>query len=137
MASLEDRIRTAAAADPALAVLLGTSPFRWYDTQLSQGTDFPAVVMQQVSGQDTYVFSGRMPTGFSRYQFVIWDTNPSRGRDVDVAVTAFFTTFNGPQLPGVAQCWYGSQIINRRSTLFAKPEPAKYQRILDVSIFSN
>lgn len=136
MPSLESRIRTAAAATPFLAALLGTSPFRFYDTRLNQGTAFPAVVMQLVSSNDQYVWSGRMPTGYSRYQFAIWDTDADRGRQVDAAITAFFTTFNGPGTQAGA-CWYGSQILNRRSTMFPNPEPPLFQRILDVSIFSN
>jgi hypothetical protein len=136
MASLEARIRTAAAATPALTALLGSSPFRWYDSILAQGTAFPAVVMQLVSTNDTYVNSGRIPSGFARYQFAIWDTDAERGRQVDAAITTFFTTFDGPARGGAPQCWYGSQIVMRRSTVFAQPEPLKYQRVLDVNIYS-
>jgi hypothetical protein len=137
MPSLEARLRSAAMVNSTLATLLGTTPFRWYDSTLQQGTAFPAVVVQQIFGGDIYTWAGRNPTGFSRYQFAIWDTDPERGRLVDDAMSDFFTTFNGPQISGVPLCWYGAQVVLRLSKVFSLPEPVLHQRILQVSIFSN
>src|SRR5678815_1851802 len=93
MASLLERIRTAAlqysvsSGSPAvtsypLVDLLGSgSPllFRWYDTQIIQGSRFPAVTAMVISNPPTYVYTGRTYTSFSRVQFVIWGGQGASG----------------------------------------------------------
>lgn len=135
MATLEARLLTAAAANAGLAALLGSSPFRWYDTRLAQGTAYPAVTVQLVSGNKTYAFEGRLSTGWSRYQFTIWDTDPERARSVESALVTFLDTFNGPGTAGLQQ--YPNYVVLQRQGMFAEIEPPVFQRINDAMIFSN
>ncbi len=133
--TLEADLRTQAAAFPGLTTLLGTNPFRWFDTQLPQGADMPAVVVQLVAGSKTYTLAGRLPTGFSRVQFTIWDTDAQRSRDVETQLANFLDVFNGTGIPGLVQ--YPNSIVLQRQALFAETQPPKYQRINDANIFSN
>lgn len=135
MASLEAMLRTQALAFPGLTALLGTNPFRWYDTQLRQGTAFPAVTVQLVSGNETYAFNGRLATGWSRMQFTIWDSDPERARNVEAQLTAFLDVFNGTGIQGLSE--YPNSIVMRRQTLFSETQPPLFQRINDAQIFSN
>ena len=132
---IEQKLRTQALAFPGLTALLGSSPFRWYDVQLVQGSAFPAVTVQMVSNTDSYVNTGRQNSGFSRIQFTIWDTDPVRMRQVEDQLTAFMAVFNGavPQnLPA-----YANYFVMRKQFLIADPTKPLYQRICDVNIFNS
>jgi hypothetical protein len=132
-----DRLRAAAFADSTLQSLLGTplNRFRFYNRQLVQGSAFPAVVFQQISGSDSYVDAGRQATGFSRYQFTIWADNQASAQAVDAALTAFTVTFNSSGVPGLSS--YPNYILLRREGLFAPTDPGKYLQTLDVSFWQN
>ncbi len=139
MASLLDRIRSAAIATPALTALLGTNPFRWYPIQKEQGCAFPCVVAQVVSGNKTYSVNARLVTGNSRVQFTVWSVNTGSGfttlTNVLAAMTTFFDTLNLTGIPGLTQ--YPNFIISDRDGFYAQTEPGNPQRLIDVMIFSN
>jgi hypothetical protein len=135
MADLMLNLRTAAASFAGLTALLGTSPFRWWDTQLVQGSALPAVVTQLVAGSKTYTFAGRLPTGFSRVQFTIWADNPVSAANVEAQLTAFLDQFAGNGISGLVQ--YPNSIVMQRQSVFQETQPPKYQRITDAQIFSN
>lgn len=132
---LEIKLRTQAAAFSELTALLGTTPFRWYDVQIAQGTAFPAIAVQVVFDGDTYVFAGRLATGFTRVQFDIWDTDPVRLRQVEGALTDFMNVFNGTGIQGLVA--YGNFFVMRRQGLTPNPTRPPYRRICDVNIFSS
>jgi hypothetical protein len=133
--TLETKLRTAALLYPPLTALLGTSPFRWYDAQLREGSLFPAVTVLTISGAATYAFTGRLPTWWSRVQFTIWDTDPERGRSVEVALMNFVDQLNVIGIPGLAQ--YPCGVVLRRTGFFPEPSPPQYLRYIDTNIFSN
>ena len=133
--SLEVKLRTAAAAFSALTALLGTSPFRWYDTQLLQGSAFPAIVVVLIDDAKTYYLGGRMNTSFSRVQFTIWDTDAERGRSVEAALYDFFDVFNACAAPsGRAKPNY---VVGARGGMYPQTQPPQFQRIIDAKIFNN
>ncbi len=139
MASLLDRIRSAAIATPALTALLGTNPFRWYPIQLAQGSAFPAVVAQVVSGNKTYSVNARLVTGNSRVQFTVWSVNTGAGfaslASVEAALSTFFDSLNLTGIPGLTQ--YPNFVVAARDGFFAQTEPGNPQRLIDVMVFSN
>lgn len=134
--TLEAKLRTAAAAWPDLAALLGSSPFRWWDTQLNQAVNvFPAIVVLLVSSSDTYALNRRLPGGFSRVQFTIWADSGQDARAVEAELVCFLNQFNAIGVQGLQQ--YPNSVLNRRGSLYPRTEGPKYQRVLDVSIFDN
>ena len=134
--SLEIKIRTAAAAYAPLAALLGTSPFRWYDTQLVQGTVFPAVVTQLVSNAPTYALPGALTASFARVQFTVWDTDAERARAVEAAITAFLTVANfGPYSSPVTV--FANYILNTRQSMYPQTQPPQFQRIMDCKVYND
>ena len=133
--TLEVKLRTQASVYAPLTALLGTAPFRWYDTQEVQGSVLPAVTVLQVSGNPLYAAAGRLSTGFSRVQFTIWDTDAERGRAVESALLTFLDQFNGVGISGLVQ--YPSQVLLQRTGFFAEPSPPRWLRYVDASIFSN
>ena len=136
---LKDRIRAAAIATPALTSLLGTNPFRWYDTQLSQGSAFPAVVVQIISSAKTYNVAGRMPNGNNRVQFTIWGANTAAGMaamaNVETALATFLDGLNLVGIPGLIQ--YQNLIVGARDGWVALPQPGNPLRLIDAMCYSN
>lgn len=139
---MKDRIRAAALATPALAAILGTSPFRWFDRQLVQGTAFPAVQVQIVSDPSDYCYTGQLPTSQSRYQFTLSALNKALGADgvpglvaLEAAMNTFFNSLDLIGIPGLVQ--YPNRIVAARDGFKAAPSPGITQRILDVMIFAN
>ncbi len=153
MASLLERIRTAAlnysvsSGSPAvvsypLRALLGSgSPiiFRWYDTQLLQGSRFPAVSVMVVSNPPSYVFTQRTQTNFSRVQFMIWGGQGAAGAaaatTTSEALYPFFDQLNLYGISGLVQ--YNNIILQDREAVFPQTDTLIYQRVIDVKIFSN
>lgn len=139
MTPLKDRIRAAAIVTPALTALLGTNPFRWYDMQLNQGSEFPAVVVQAVSNPESYAFTGQMPTSWNRMQFTLWGVN--RGPEIaklaalEAAMQTFFNSLNLIGISGLVQ--YPNLIVAARDGFKPLPAPGNPQRIIDVMMFSN
>ena len=137
---LQARMRTAAAANAGLSALLGSNPFRWFDNQLPQGQTLPAVVVQQISGSPTYVVTGRLHTGWSRYQFLIWggqfDAGDTARMNVEAALMSFLDGWSGAiGITGLVQ--YPSYVVGQRDSLFPQTDGPIYQRIVDAMIFSN
>lgn len=139
---LKDRIRAAAIATPALTALLGTNPFRWYDTQLVQGSALPAVVVQQISGAPVYVVAGRLPNSSTRMQFTCYGVNNAAGMaalsNLVRALTSFFDTLNLVGISGLAQ--YQNFVVGDRDGWVALPGPVPQGnplRLIDAMIFSN
>lgn len=142
MTSLEVKLRTSALAYPDLATLLTNSPaiprfpdFRWYDTQLLQGTVFPAIVVQLIAGSQMYGFARRLSTGFSRMQFTVWDTDPERARTIEATLYAFLDQFSAYGLPGLSQ--YSNNVVLTRQGMYPQSQPPQFWRINDVNIFEN
>lgn len=132
-----ERLRAAAFADTTLKALLGIplNRFRWYNRQLVQGSVFPAIVVRQISGSDTYVDAGRLPTGFARYQFTIWAESQESAQAVDQALTDFSVTFNSSGIPGLSS--YPNYILLRREGIFAPTDPGKYLTTIDMQMWQN
>lgn len=132
-----DRLRAAAFADATLQGLLGAplNHFRWYNRQLVQGSVLPAVVVRQISGSDSYVDAGRLPTSFSRYQLTIWAENQASATAVDVAITDWVGSFNSSGLPNLSS--YPNYILLRREGIFAPTDPGKYLQSLDINFWQN
>lgn len=91
----EAKLRTLAAANGTLQGFLGTSPFRWWDTQRVQGQSFPDVTMWRVSTAIDY----RMTTPGNninnpRFQLDVRDPDFEHGRAVTAAVVTFLNTLN-------------------------------------------
>jgi hypothetical protein len=134
--SLEVKLRTAASVYGPLTALLGTSPFRWYDTQLLQGTTFPAVVVQLISNAPTYALPGALTASFARVQLTVWDTDAERARAVEAAIAAFLAATNfGPYSSPVTV--FANYILNTRQSLYPQTQPPQFQRILDCKIFND
>jgi hypothetical protein len=142
MASLESKLRTAAAAYGPLAALLASgSPalFRWYDTTLVQGAVYPAIVARVVSNSSSYVGTGRLPTSFARVQFTVWGGQYAAGvaaaDAVRDALVAFFQQLNLVGIPN--QVMYSNVILNEMRGVFVPTDTPVFQRIIDVNIFSD
>lgn len=137
---LKDRIRSAAILTPALTALLGTNPFRWYDTQLRQGSLFPAVVVQFISTPgNSYSLTGRMQNSQTRVQYTIWGQNTSTGvaqvAAVEDALATFWDSLNLIGIPGLVQ--YPNYIVAARDGFVAAPQPGNMLRLIDVMMTNN
>lgn len=136
---LKDRIRAAAIANASFTALLGTNPFRWYDQQLNQGSQFPAIVVTEVSNAPVYALIGRLPTSSSRIQFTIWSVNTPAGMaklvSLETILLEFLETLNLVGIPGL--CSYNNQVVASRDGWFPRPEPGNPQRLIDAMIFAN
>jgi hypothetical protein len=139
---LKARIRNAALADASLLTLLGTaSPasLRWYDTQLPQGSSFPAMVVQVISNPKVYTNAGRLRTSFARVQFTAWADQTSGGATalglIEQAMQTFLDGLDLVGIPGLVQ--YSNQIVGKRDGFYAQTQPAKFWLVLDVKMFWN
>jgi hypothetical protein len=133
--TLEVKVRTGAAAYAPLTALLGSSPFRWFDTQLPQGATFPAVVAQLISNPQNYYMGGQMDTSFARLQLTVWDTDAERARAVEAAISSFLQQFTASGAPaGRAKPNY---IMNTRQSMYPQTQPPQFQRIIDAKLFDN
>lgn len=135
--TLKAKLFAAASDSPALQALLGTDPFRWYDTQLPQQAAFPAVVANQVSAPRDYALGGRMSTYWARIQLTVYGTgNDSENASAVVAaITGFLQTFNAIGVPNLPA--YPNRVLNDRDGGIAQTQPLTYQRFLDVSILND
>lgn len=132
-----ERLKAAAFADATLQTLLGSplNRFRFYNRQLAQGSVLPAVVFRQISGSDSYVNGGRLPTSWSRYQLMIWAETQASAQAVDAALTDFVGNFNTSGLPNLTS--YPNYILLRREGIFAPTDPGKYLQSLDINFWQN
>jgi hypothetical protein len=129
------KIRTAAAADFTLQAFLGTNPFRWYDQQLAQGSQFPAVAAFAVSGIPTYSNTAILTTQQYRVQLNIFDLDPQKTRQIASYLRTFFTTFN-PYSPGGQTTLQPNRIVNERDGGISQTAPFTALTMLDVMIFN-
>ncbi len=143
MASLEVKLRTAALAYADLVALLTNVPtvpnfpdFRWYNIQLLQGTKFPAVVVQLISGGQSYTLNSRLSTSFNRVQFTIWDTDSERGRQVEQVLYAFLDGFNPAGVRPDLQA-APNFVVLTRAGMYPQTQPPQFWRTNDVQIFDN
>ncbi len=135
--SLKAKLYAAASVDAGLQALLGTAPFRWFDTQLPQTAAFPAIVVFIVSDPRTYVLNGQMSTRFVRVQFSVYGTgNDSENASAVVnALASFLRGFNAygvPNLPANA-----NTIVGDRDGGIAATQPLTYQRFVDAMVFND
>ena len=135
MSTLEVKLRTVAAADSALTALLGTSPFRWYDTQLDQGSAMPAVVVLRVTYPRNYALNARMTTGQARMQFTIWGATGEQARSVEAALLTFLDGFDAIGKANLSQ--YPNRVVMSRAGLYAQTQPARYLVIDDVMVWND
>ena len=137
MASLKAKLFAAAKVNAGLTALLGTTPFRWFDTQLPQQAAFPAVVVYNVSNPRDYVLTGQMSTSKTRVQFTVYGTgNDSQNADAVVsALQAFLLGFNAYGLPNLPA--NDNQIVGDRDGGIAATQPLTYQRFVDVMILND
>lgn len=140
--SLESRIRSAAAANPALAALLTAgSPavFRWYDTTLQPGSTLPAVVAQVISNPANYAVNTRLGTSFARIQLTVWGGQSSAGAAaVDSVAGALFSFFDGLNMTAISRTGQQNNFVvgNRKAVYFQEDTPI-HQRVIDVQIFGD
>lgn len=135
--SLKAKLFAAAKIDAGLQALLGTNPFRWYDTQLNQQATFPAIVVFIVDNPREYVTTGQMSTSKTRVQFTIYGTgNDSQEADAVVnALQAFllgFNAYSSRSLPA-----NDNQIVGDRDGGIADTQPLTYQRFVDAMILND
>src|ERR1017187_4341686 len=113
--SLKAKLFAQASVNAGLQALLGTSPFRWYDSQLNQSSVFPAVVVLIVSNPPEYVMGGRLSTSWARVQFTVYGTG-SDSQNASAVVNALqdflavFNAYSSRSLPAYANR------IDRKST---------------------
>jgi hypothetical protein len=145
--SVEQKIRTAAAANSTLLLMLRTNaqgrgpdtsaPFRWYTDGLLQGSLYPAVVTQLISNPRAYSQDGQMPTSWARVQFTIWGGPYTAGaqarEDVGQALGAFFATLDLSSRPaGLVQPNF---IDLERNAAYPQKDGLLYQKVMDLMVF--
>jgi hypothetical protein len=133
--TLKALLRTQAAAYSPLVSYLGSSPFRWWDGGLQQGSAFPAIAVQQISNPQMSALTGRLATSIARIQFTIWDVDPEDATLLEQVLYQFLDQFNavGPSnLPA-----YPVEISGGPASRFADQDPVLYTRISDAMIFWN
>jgi len=134
MTPIEAKLRNAAALDAGLAALLGTAPFRWFDTQETPGAAFPAVTVQEISAVPLYANTGQNPMALVRVQITIWEGQAADETDsVLNALQAFLATFSATSIPGQAS----NRIVNRWRRMYTETQPGVYLRMVDVMIWNN
>lgn len=132
---LETKLLSQASAYAPLTALLGTSPFRWYSTQLQQTAGFPAVVVLEVSNPSSYNITERTTRSWARIQFTVWGTGRTEVIGVVNALTSFLDQFNGCGITGLKG--NPTIIIAQRAGLFPQSQPPKYTEIVEAMIFND
>lgn len=136
--SLDVKLRTAAALDPTLSSLLGSSPFRWFGPQAPQGSVQPLVEVLQVSQTPQYSNAALLITCPYRMQFTIWDTNLERARSVRNAIIQFLTSFNAYSPANSVSPRRPNQVLNvRLGQSEAQTDRITYWITLDAMIWNN
>ena len=138
--SLQDRLQAGAQAYAPLTALIGSSPMRWYQNDLQQGSFYPAIVVTRISGQASYAVNRRMKTGFARFQFLIWGGMYQSGAAARDAVAAALIDFmdqwsGGSGITGLSQ-YSNTNVLDREAT-YRQKDSTVYQRLLDFMIFAD
>lgn len=139
MANLSDKIVAGIFAYAPLASLLATrldgNP-AVYRNQLQQGSAFPALVFQLISGGQQYTLNSRLATSFSRVQFTIWANDPDTAETIESQLYAFLDGFNpaavNPNLQAAPNF-----VVLTRDGMYTETQPPQYWRISDAQIFDN
>lgn len=136
--SPEVKLRTAALADTAIHALIAE---RWYETQLLQGTEFPAIVAQRVSTVRRDTHDGINALSWIRFQLTIWDYSAETTREIAAAVIAFLDTFDASSTaefgsPATSPTVHPNTVLNQRTGMFPQSQPPLFHHILDVGIFN-
>lgn len=139
MATLEQKIRAAAAGYAPLAALIGTgSPvvLRWYDRQLVQGSAYPAVVAMTITNPPGYVFTGRLIPSWALCQYTVWGGTGDAGVQSAEAVSAALEDFfDQLDLVGNGRAiQQNNLIIANREAAFVQATTLIYQRVLEVRL---
>lgn len=139
MTSLLVKILDAASTFTPLTNLLQAppGPLRMYDLQLVQGSELPAVTIQQVSGPSVYSFAGRMATLTARVQFTVFGSPPGGedARAVIAALISFLDQFNADGIAG--RVLSPNQALSPVEMGIAETQPETYQIRMDAMIFNN
>lgn len=137
----EVKLRTLAAADASLQAIFGTSPFRWWDSQLVQGSAFPSCVVRRISTVRMYQLEGLNQMSQPRFQFDIRHPDPETARAAAKAVIAWLSTidlasnaqFGSPQTtPPQFPCY----LLNERTGMDYQLQPPIFVESLDVRVFN-
>jgi len=132
------KLRTAASADATLSSLLGSSPFRWYDQQLAQGTAFPAVTAEITTRVRQYSVNSLLLTAQYRVTFKVFDPDPQQSRAVALAIEQFLTGFNAYSSAAPAGQLQPNQVVmGPRDFGIAETQPLTNLQILDAMIWNN
>jgi hypothetical protein len=130
---IEVKLFAAASAFPALQAVLGSSPFRWYNVQLTEGSAYPAIVILKVSGPKLASYGGINSTSRYRIQFTIWEgPTPDVTDSTLSALRAFLAQFSGTAITGNY-----SPVVNELRRLYAETQPPIYQTIVDAMVTNN
>ena len=131
---LEVKLFSAASADSALTALLGSSPFRWYNVQLTEGSAYPAITVHRISGAPLYAADGRNTLALYRMQVTIWEgQTPDTSDSVLSALRSFLDSFSATGVPSQTE----NRIVNVMRALYAETQPAIFQTVVDVMIRSS
>lgn len=107
-----------------------------YRNQLQQGSAFPAIVFQLISGGQNYSNYQRLSTSFNRVQFTIWAYDPDQAEAIEQQLYTFLDQFNpaglDPNLRG-----YPNSVVLNRDGMYTQTQPPQYWRINDAQIFDN
>lgn len=136
----EAKLRTLANADATLQGIFGTSPFRWFDSQLPQGQNYPSAVVLRVSTafsstQDGGIIKITQP----RLQIDIRHPDPEQARAAASAVIDFLNTLDlavsgGAVTPAAKQapCF----VLNQRASLDFELAPAMPVQMIDLRVYN-
>ncbi len=139
--SPEVRLRTQAAANAALQADLGTTPFRWFNTQLDQKSLQPnqtCVRLTRVSTTRDSNLGGQSAVGnlsLLRFQIDVLDFDSETARLVANDVIEFMKSVSLCQASGAATqnpCFFVSQ----SQGMFTPPNPTPWYVRLEYKLFS-
>jgi hypothetical protein len=144
--SPEEKLLTLASMNSQLQADLGTSPFRWYDQQLVQGTTisangFPAVRFSRVSTDFYYEMAGRNPMDAIRMQLDVLHPVAETARLVADHIIAFLASVSLAQSnefdsPATVPPQFPTYILNRRETVDPRLQPLVKVVMLDLRLYN-
>lgn len=136
--SIEAKLFAAASADPTLQGLLGSNPFRWFNTQLAKGTEQPffppplSVTIMVISDVPLYANVVRNMNSKARVQFTLWE-----GPQPDTSDTLLNAIRNFLDNLCFTSGTTFTQIINVRRGYIAQTQTGVFQKIVDAYIWND
>ena len=128
------KLRQAAVTNAGLTSVLGSAPFRWYNTQLYEGSAYPAITANQISSVPVYSVTGRNPLARARVQFTIWEgQTPDDTNSVLDALRAFLDSFSAVGNP----TQFANQINSELDRLYPATQPPIFQTLVDAYIYNS